>query len=108
MPCITCQNSLRDYGKITPDWQWAYCSICGARYEVIANVNEDGYPVEALDGHQKFYLNPVKPGDVRFYKESEDVVKQEPEQAPTDFEKLKDTIRSIDTVTEFMNSLKTL
>ena len=117
MPCITCQNSLRDYGKITPDWQWAYCTICGARYEVIAATDEYGWPIEAADGHQNFYLNPVKPGDSKFYKESDDSIEDEKNEnekfvddvdSITDFGKLKSTIQNIDTVEEFINSLKTL
>jgi hypothetical protein len=109
MPCITCQNSLRDCGKVTPDWQWAYCTICGARYEVIAVLDEYGNFRTAPDGHKQFYLNPVKPGSAQFYKEpNESQQFVEDVDAITDFHKLKNTIRNVETVTDLLKSLKTL
>lgn len=117
MPCITCQKSLRDNGKITPDWQWAYCTVCGARYEVIPALDEYGQPHKAPNGHNVFYLNPVAPGDQRFYREPEDAPEQVQDKsqkfvddidATTDFAKLVDTIRRVETVTQFLKSIKKL
>lgn len=105
MPCITCKNPLRENGKITPDYQWAYCTICGARYEIIAAMDEDGKPQYAPDGQQTFYLNPVAHGEARFFKEdSEEALAEIPE----DFDNLKHAIRSSDTVQDFFKSLKKL
>ena len=106
MPCITCQNSLREYGKITPDWQWAYCSICGARYEVIPAFDENGQPQKAPDGHHLFYLNPVAHGDVSHYKDPDTMYEQE--QVPTDFKNLKQAIDESNTVNDFFTALKKL
>lgn len=101
MPCITCQKSLREYGKITPDLQWAYCTICGARYEIIPALDEYGQPHLAPDGKQMFYLNPVAPGSVARYHNSDD-----DESLPQDFQKLKAVIDKSETVTDFLKAVK--
>lgn len=102
LPCITCQNSLREFGKITPDYQWAYCEVCGARYEVIAALDEYGHPIKAPDGsgNNMFYLNPVAAGNASKYKEQVD---------PTeDLARLKTVITQVETVNDFFKALKKL
>lgn len=107
--CITCQTPMRDHVKFTPDFQWAVCTICGARYEVIAAMDEAGHPQYAPDGHQMFYLNPVAPGRPQFHKETDELAPVGDQNDVTvDMENTKTVIQNTDTVEDFLNALKKL
>ena len=74
IPCITCANSLREHGKMSPDMQFAFCSLCHAVYSVVPVIDEDGKPRVTSQGDIAFYLNPIKPGSPAFAKDEHEVV----------------------------------
>jgi len=94
LQCITCNNSLRDTAKVTPDYTQVYCTCCNARYAIVPAVDENGFPKTTPDGKTQLFLDPISPGNL-------------PDN-PVNHESIKTAIRECRTPKDFIEKLKTI
>ena len=107
LKCITCNSSLRDTGKVSPDLKFAYCTVCNAKYVVVPAIKEDGQPYKDANGNVRLYLDPLEPG----YETAENSYPGSsfsggiPQTKP-DFSNVKKLIDTCKSVKEFLSFLK--